>query len=238
MTTDSLTRLLSSVVKAEMNMLYTEPPFMTSDGLDFGLFCREHAYHTYFLCRLNGYPVEIKLGHYFVLVPGGLANLTLDTGADHAWCASGELRPIDLSMTFDLVDGFPDLLSPVLGTGQNGPYSIHYYLDEGPFRKYVRELPESCCICYLEQESFSMNDEALLENPFSFFLPPATQGGSLADVHGSDISEKITLHLYKVALGHVKPLYRQMDSDEAVVFIKYKYPEALPRFREELRKNA
>lgn len=238
MTAYDIKRILNSTVKSELNMLYTEPPFMTPAGLDFGLFCREHAYHTYFLCRLSGYPVEIKIGHYFVLAPEGQANITLDSGADHAWCATRNLTPLDLSMTFHLTRDFPNLAQPVLGTGQNGPYIVRYMVDEILFRKYIEERPDNCCICYFEKSTFPANEEVLLKNPFSFLLPPAVSGRSWADVYGSDIFAKITLHLYKVALGHIKPLHTEMKAAQAVIYIKSKYSAAIPKLQTRLEKNA
>ncbi len=233
----NLISILNSTVKAEMNMLYTEPPFMTATGGDFGLFCREHAYHTYFLCRLTGYPTEIKVGHYLIVAPNGYATSTLNSGAKHAWCTSGDLKPIDLSMTFHLTKDFPDIAHPVLGLGHNGPYIIRYISDEFLFRRFHDDLPNICCICYLEQETFPANEEVLLKNPFTFLLPPLIPGKSWADVHGHDIFAKITLHLYKVALGHIKPLYEQMNTSEAITFIKLKYPAALRTLRAEVAKK-
>lgn len=236
--TTGVNKILNSMVKAELNMLYTESPFVTPTGSDFGLFCREHAYHTYFLRRLGGYPVEIKIGHYLVIVPNGHCTSTLNSGADHVWCASGNLRPIDLSMTFHLAEGFPDIEHPVLGTGQNGPYMISYIFDEFAFRKYHDDLPDICCLCYLETETFPANDELLLKNPFTFLKPPFVPGRSWADVHGHDIFAKITLHLHNVALGNIKPLYEQISAREAITFIKSHYPKALSTLRKEIAKNA
>ncbi len=69
--TEGLTRrILTRAVKRQLNHLYTElSRIVDGGGLDFGLFCREHAYHTWLLCRLNGLPAELVLGHYFVFTP-------------------------------------------------------------------------------------------------------------------------------------------------------------------------
>ena len=141
-------------------------------------------------------------------------------------------------MTFHLARDFPDLAHPILGEGQNGPYFVRYIKDEMLFRKYILERPDNCCIYYLEETTFPTNDDVLLKNPFSFLLPPAVPGGSWADVHGSDIFAKITLHLYKVALGHIKPLYRQMKAAKAVIYIKSKYSAAIPKLQTQIEKNA
>jgi hypothetical protein len=233
----SLSNILNTSVKGELNMLYTEPLHMTPTGFDFGLFCREHAYHSYLLCRAEGVPAEIKLGHYFVLNPNGLANLTLDSGADHAWCAAAGVAPIDLSMTFHLADRFVQLPNPVIGTGKNGPYMIHCLREEQEFRAYIKERPDPCCVCYLEESTVEIDEDTLLDNPFSFLLPPAVHGGSWSDVYGKDIFAKITIHLHKLSMGHVKPLFKTMDSPKAVGVIRKKYKAAIPKLKKLLKKD-
>lgn len=232
-----INNILGEHVKREMNMLYTEPMFMTPTGLDFGIFCREHAYHTYFLLRMAGVPAEIKLGHYFVQTPFGEAIVTIDTGADHAWCCSGEICQIDLSMTFHLTPGFPQLKKPVIGIGSNGLYIVRYFREEDLFRRSMREPKDDCCLYYYEQTTFSVSDEKLLTEPFCFLLPPGYAGRSWADIYGKDIFAKIILHLHKLTLGHIKPLYKNFDSKKAVEYIKSAYSAALPRIRKLLEKN-
>ena len=232
-----INKILGEEVKREMNSLYTEPPFMTPTGLDGGLFCREHAYHTYFLLRVAGLPAKIIIGHYFVVTPNGVAFITIDTGADHAWCCSGEICPIDLSMTFYLTPEFSQLKKPVIGVGINGSYTVRYFREEDLFRRCMRESEDEYCLYYYEQNTFSASDEKLLTEPFCFLLPPSCAGGSLADIYGKDIFAKITLHLYKLALGHIKPLYKDFDSKKAVEYIKSTYSAALPKMRELLEKN-
>ncbi len=229
--------VLNSVIKAELNMLYTESPSMTNKWSDLGLFCREHAYHTYFLCRLSGYPVEIKLGHFIIIPPHGGGISTLYSGADHAWCTSEALKPIDLSMTFHYIEGFPEIDHPVLGTGQNGPYTISYMFNEFLFRKYHDDPPDLCSIYYLEVETFPANDEILLKNPFIFLHRSPIANKSWTDAYGHDIFAKITLHLYEIALGNIKPLHEQMNAHEAINIIKSKYPSAFSALRAEIAKK-
>jgi hypothetical protein len=190
------------------------------------------------LCRLSGYPVEIQIGHFVIIPPHGNGFSTLYSGADHAWCASENLSPINLSMTFHFIEGFPALDHPVLGTGKNGPYTISYMFNKFLFLKYHDDPPNICSICYFEEKTFPANDEILLKNPFTFLLPPLIPDRSWADVHSRDIFAKITLHIYNVALGHVTPLYKQMDAREAITFIKSKYPAALSTLGAEITQKA
>ncbi len=215
-------------------MLYTEPLHMTATGWDFGLFCREHAYHSYMLCKAEAVPIQIILGHFFLLNPNGCANLTLGSGANHAWCTSDSFTPIDLSMTFHLAARFLPLQNTVLNTEKNGPYTVGYLHDEQEFRAYIRDRPDPCCICYLEESKVEYDEKAMIEDPFIFFLPPAVQGGSWADVYGRDIFAKITLHLRKVSLGHVTPLFKTMDSRKAINVIRANYSAAIPKLKKML----
>ena len=94
----TVSQLLTPNVKAEMNMLYTEPPLMTRTGPDLGFFCREH---TYFLCRLNGITVNIRIGHYFILTPDGRLGFLSPNTFARLWrtinkAAAGSVRPTAL----------------------------------------------------------------------------------------------------------------------------------------------
>ena len=99
--------LLSRQVREEMNLLYTEPVQETPRGCDFGLFCREHAYTTYLLGRMNGLPVELILGHYFVRSPSGSVNVTLDSGADPCLVQSRIRHPSRPKHDLPLRGGLP-----------------------------------------------------------------------------------------------------------------------------------
>ena len=221
-----------------MNKLYTEQMFVCPDGgLDFGLFCREHAYHTYLLMRLAGISSTIKIGHFFIKTSDGITNCSLGSGADHAWCSTRNLFPVDLSMTFHLAPDYPELPMPLIGQGQNGPYTVRYFTDGETFQANIRQSPDPSCIYYYEQRTFSVSEEKLLKDSFCFLLPPGIPGGSWADIYGKDIFAKITVHLHKVALGHIKPLYKQNTSKQMVTFIRSKYSAAIPKLIKEMGKG-
>ncbi len=209
-------------------MLYTEPMFETPDGLgDFGLFCREHAYHTFFLCLFFGIPASITLGHYFIRTPSGIGTCSLGSGADHAWCSTANVYPIDLSMTFHLAPDYPNLSRTLIGLHNNGEYTIRYFKEKKSFLECIREDYDPCCIYYYEQRTLTETAEKLLKEPFCFLLPPLMPGGSWADIYGKDIFSKITFHLYKIAIGHIKPLYKHKNSREAVKYSRSKYSSVL-----------
>ena len=234
-----ISRILNSDVKNEMNTLYTEPMFLCPDGgLDFGLFCREHAYHTHLLIRLAGISSAIKIGHFFIRTSDGITNCSLGSGADHAWCASRKIFPIDLSMTFHLAPDYPELAMPLIDQGQNGPYTVRYFTDGETFLKNTKQNTGPSCIYYYEQNTFSVSEEKLLRDPFCFLLPPAVPGCSWADIYGKDIFAKITFHLHKIALGHIKPLYNHYNSKQIVKFIRSKYSATIPKLMKELEEKA
>jgi len=228
-----ISSFLSSDVKNELNMLYTEPMFETPDGLaDLGLFCREHAYHTYFLCLLFDIPATIKLGHYYIKTSTDIATCSLGSGGDHAWCSTADVYPIDLSMTFHLLPDFPNTTKPVIGLEKNGEYTIRYFKEMNSFLQCIRENYDPCCIYYLEQETINETKDKLLNEPFCFLLPPLMPGGSWADIYGKDIFSKITFHLYKIALGHIKPLYKYKNTKESVKHIRSKYSAVIQKITE------
>ena len=55
----------------EFNWLLTEPPFQTLDGLDFGWFCREHAFCTAVVSALLGVSCDVVRGDFLVRAAGG-----------------------------------------------------------------------------------------------------------------------------------------------------------------------
>ena len=72
-----------------------------------------------------------------------------------------------------------------------------------------------------------IEEEKLLRDPYSFFF--ASDAGGWGTLFGNDIFAKINLHLYKIALGHIKPLNKEMNSSEAVRKIKQSYKAAIPQ---------
>ena len=213
--------------------------FIAPDGsYDFGLFCREHAYHTFLLCHLYGIPAQIAIGHYFIKANKNITNCSLGSGADHAWCVSKNVFPIDMSMTFHLAPDYPNLDRPLIGVNKNGDYIIKYFTTEEEFKENIDNNPDNSCIYFYEQSILNEPIIKLLNNPFCFMLPPSIPGQSWADVHGKNIFAKITFHLYKLSKGLEKPLYKRFDSLSAVRHIKSKYMGAMPKLKSLLKQKS
>jgi len=80
----NLETLLRDVIKPELNGIYTEPPASRAGGADMGFFCREHAYHSFFLCKMLGHDAAINRGELAFSFDDSLVYRTLGSGADHA----------------------------------------------------------------------------------------------------------------------------------------------------------
>jgi hypothetical protein len=231
--------LLSRNVREEMNLLYTEPVQETPRGCDFGLFCREHAYTTYLLGRMNGLPVELALGHYFVRAPSGSVNVTLDTGADHAWCSVGSVAPVDLSMTFRYAADFQEIDRPIVGEGTYDPYTVTL-VGESDFRCQVAEQQagerSDIAILYWEVERIGTPTAELVERPHDFLLSPAFQGEpTLTESFGSDFFAKVATHMDEVAHGRgERLLHGPADQLEAMHRIAGGYADALVQLQARL----
>ena len=86
-------------VKPELNHIYTEKPFVTAGGGDFGWFCREHALHLYGVATLLGKNAEICVGDVLLRRPQGDSFYSIGATSGHAWCCIDELAPVDVSLT-------------------------------------------------------------------------------------------------------------------------------------------
>jgi hypothetical protein len=218
--------------KKEMNWLYHEPPFRTTTGkTDAGWFCREHAFHTYFLCTSLGLPTKIALGNFCIIAPSTAINISTDKPDTHAWCITDFARPLDLSISFAHTPDFGEISSPITGVGENGEYSIRYFTDHKLFAASVKVEENLGSFSYLQRSLFSVDPESLLRAPFSFLLPGRRGAGAMTwgDLYGLDIYAKITLHLIKVANGQTRPLAQEAKAKKPVEWIRAKYSAAIPK---------
>lgn len=219
-----LQNILERRIKAELNAIYTEPPGVTSGGHDCGWFCREHALHTYVLALMLGRHAAIKIGDFKIDSAEGEGLTTIDSGADHAWCEIDGVVPIDLSMTFVHFHGqFPKL--PLLyGTGTIGAFTSRYFTAEADFLH--DDAAGTFAISLLERQSISPPLSDILQQPYSFLHLPLNDAPRWTEIYGSDIFSKTSLHLYKLALGHLEPLFHSRPAKGILKFIKTHYSNA------------
>jgi hypothetical protein len=212
---------LLTVAKHELNLLYTEPPAFRNSGADEGWFCREHAYHTYFLLRLLGHESDIELGDFAVRMPTGFGITSYGTDSDHAWCGVRDLAPIDLSMDFRYRAQLPNLESAIVDRDGVGPYKIFYFYGQPELESWFHRAPESPQIAYLVNDVPRLDAITLLNDPSSFFFP--TDSSGWLRLYGADIFCRITMHIYEVVQARVSPLCANFDPQSAFRYVRTRY---------------
>jgi hypothetical protein len=213
-----------ATAKRELNLLYTEPPAMRQGSVDEGWHAREHAYHTYFLLRLLGEEARLEIGHFALCAPG-MGITTYETDRNHTWCVTAEVAPIDLSMELSYRPNVPQLGGPIVGAGtQNGPYTIHCFREAPGFEAWLDGPLADPSIGYLATAAPVPDAATLLDHPEQFFLPGTHE--ELLQQFGPEIFCRITMHVYKVAQGHVPPLAGKRDARSAFQHIRSHYPSS------------
>ncbi len=231
-----LLRYLLGVGKRELNHLYTEPPAFRNGGRDEGWFCREHAFHTYFVARILGISCSIKRGHFAALLPQGGGLTSFDTDGDHAWCSVGACVPVDLSIGFLYYPDYPQLQSAIYGIGKNGSFEVEYTTNAEAFRSLLTRTVESPRLRYLELPFSQPDDKTLLEAPETFFY--ASNESGWLSLYGPDVFSKITLHIYKLVRGDVVPLCGKLDPPTSFRYIRTRYSAARAKIHALLDKSS
>jgi hypothetical protein len=215
--------LLRDVIKPELNRIYTEPPSSRGGG-DMGFFCREHAYHSFFLCRMLGYDVAIQRGELTFAVDDSIKYTTLNSGADHAWCRVNDVVPVDVSINFEFYQTTCPNIGIVYGLSQSGPYAISYTADADEYERHHLDEATIPRIAYLERTDINIPINDLLEHPHLFLTKPARAG--MIELFGTHIFSALTLHLWELAHGRTKRLTTYKDSKSTVRTIGSRYPKA------------
>lgn len=223
-----LESLLRDLIKPELNKIYTEPPSPRGGG-DMGLFCREHAYHCMFLCKMLGKKAVIKRGELSFSFDHSLVHTTFESGNDHAWCQVGDTVPVDLSVNFEFYESeFPNI-DLVYDSGQRGAYAISYFADASEYEQRLYDQATLPRIAYLERETLGVAINDLLEDPHRFVIKPP--GDGLVKLFGEHIFSSINLHLFDLANGRTKRLTTYKDSLSTVRTIGKRYPRAIDRIK-------
>lgn len=200
---------LRTAIKPDLNLIYTEKPFFVASGADFGWFCREHAFHTYILGSLLNLEPAIVHGEISFRV-GANRHTTLSTDADHAWCRLAGVVPVDLSVEFRYYLDYP-AVPIVQGTNESSPYTVVYLpadrAEESRSLLDEREL----MIIYVEREVLTPDPLRLIDDPYSFLLPPPPKLPKFTDIHGADVFDRVTMHCYKLVKGNAKSVALYCD---------------------------
>src|SRR5262249_36098675 len=161
-------------VKPELNHIYTEKPFLTAEGRDFGWFCREHALHLYGVATLLGKNAEICVGDVLLRRPQGDPFHSIGVPRGHGWCCLDGLDPVDVSLT--VKDIYPDLPDIKLIYGArldlSAPFHLRYLVNEPD--EVFRRLGETddLLIGYNEKNRYHFDLLELLAHPFQFLYKP------------------------------------------------------------------
>ena len=185
--------LLRDLIKPELNKIYTEPPAQRGGGQDMGFFCREHAYHCYFLCRMLRYDAAIKTGDLTFSFDTSFLWTSFNSGSDHAWCEVSRVVPVDLSVNFQFYGTAPPNIDLIYGPGERGAYSVSYIADATDYEQHVYDRPAHPSIAYLERETIPLSYGDLLDDPHRFLIKPPGHGGMVA-LFGDHIFSSINLH--------------------------------------------
>lgn len=220
--------VLVGPVRLELNHIYTEKPFPTPSGDDMGWFCREHALQVGALAEMFGHKAELCCGDIGLRIPGDITICTLGSGADHAWCRIDGEAPFDASVTLKYLavtrqdvqivcPNHPEHLSGFKLTYERG----------APDDAFAQVLaPTIPMIAYNEKLTVPRRPTELLANPFAFLHPPPSGLPSFTDLYGEDVFFAITVHLYRVSRGEVKPMFRYCSPQDTIRAIVKRNPKA------------
>jgi hypothetical protein len=230
-----LEQILKEKIKPELNHLYTARPFRIDGRWDHGWFSREHAFHCFFLCRLLKMHCEIRLGDLSVHdAGGGIVASTFNSPTDHAWVMVNDVCPVDLSLNFQHYATALPPLDSVFGHGVRGHYLVTYTQADASLVEDTQQLLGLYRIRYVEKTTIGLSAEDLLQDPYRFLVP--SRHHSLTAEFGRDILDRVTLHLYRVAIGEIKPLSPYLKpAARAFQKIQANNPHATDKIRERLQ---
>ena len=226
---------LTSVVRAELNHIYTEPPHVVHGGADMGWFCREHAVHVFVLSRLLGHKAEVAVGDFVLALSNGRVFTSADDDSDHAWCVVDGVSPVDASVSTRHVNPEEPEIGLVYGTEPTaGGYAISCHAAGDVAAAKRAAADHRPAVAYIENRKVALDPITLLASPFEFLLPPPLGCPSFTDIHGDDVFFQITWHCFRLATGAAKPFYPYRDPKQTVRgAIKFN-PDARTRIEERL----
>ena len=217
-------------IKPELNFLYTEKPDFRNGGEDWGWYCREHAYHSYFVSKMLGKNATIVCGDCSLQGSNDRMILTsFEDSEDHAWLNVEGICPVDLSVHLEHFD-FDGPDTPfIYDSGESGPLFVTYEMSTADDSIVVPDGMHH--LRYFGMSEVSESPESLLNDPFIFLMRPP-QGG-LSVRFGQDIFDQISYHLYRVAIGEIGPYHTYVKPQtRAFDRIRDKNPDGAQKVRE------
>lgn len=225
---------LASVVRAELNHIYTERPHFVHGGGDMGWFCREHALHAFALAHLLGHEAEVIVGDYALSLPDGRIFTCVGDDSDHAWCMIDDVSPVDASVSTRYLSAGPEIGLVYGVQPTSGGYSVSRHpAGQGPaaIEAVAEHRP---AIGYVENLTIPLDPVTSLDSPFDFLFPPAPGCPRFTDIHGADVFFQITWHCYRLAIGDTKPMHPHRSPEQTVRGAVKFNPDARARINEKL----
>lgn len=199
--------ILENRVKLELNALYTEQPFQTTTGMDFGWFCREHSMHTYLLLTMLNFRPKIVRGNIHIQERTEFLS-TLNGDGEHYWISVEGWAPIDTSLTLHfysdkftsdaVVLGYPILPDSI--------FEVHISPCEEFDVVYQQCLESKPRIIYIPSDTLCPSPMELIQHPYGFLSIPDNSPPLTEAIH-SDIFTIITYHLYLLAKGRTSRFF-------------------------------
>lgn len=187
---------ICSIAAPELNFLLTVPPFifdgdLDDGGLDYGWYCREHAFCAYMLGTFLKIDPHIIGGDVVVDAPGEQRLATHGTSPGHFWCSTRLTPILDLSLALRYHRMDPQLAGPVRGAGINGEFDIGVVpLDFDP-DAIIDNPDRRPMVGYLPRRSFCCSTRDLICMPTILFDHDQAH----------DISLCISIHLINLVQG-------------------------------------
>jgi hypothetical protein len=226
---------LQDRIKPEINHIYYEAHRPDT------IFCREHAFHIYILSLMLGHSASIVNGNFAVHITERKTHHS-DTRSDgvvtpdgHYWNRIDGHEPVDASISFRGWLPLKTDIGLVWDSDLKGNFDVAVTADVSVYAQTKTTFSDNRSIVYLQHRKMEPDPEELLKDPYSLLIKPSQP---LTQDHGPQIFDKITLHLYMVALGRRAPLHLGRPSfAKSMKTIKSRCKNARRTILETIEKN-
>ena len=197
---------------------------MANGFINFGWYCREHAFCTLTVSALLGFTCQVVRGDFIIRTFDGFKLSSIGTDLDHAWCHSSTAPVLDLSLNFQHFGQGPQLIQPIIQLGRNGIFDVRLL----PATTAVTaDFGQESVIGYIPRTVFHWTAFDLVSNPLM-----------LIDTNeAAAISARVALHTFHVLRGTQGSLVGLMSQSESLVYLGRVFPDALSQLRQLLTQN-
>jgi hypothetical protein len=216
---------LQECAAPEFNFLLTERPSRMANGfIDFGWYCREHAFCTLVVSALLGVACQAVRGDFIINTFDGFKLSSIGTDLDHAWCRSSTAPILDLSLNFKHFGQGPQLVKPIIQLGRNGIFDVRLLPDT---TAVTTDFGQESVIGYIPRTVFHWTAFDLISNPLML----------IATEEAAAISARVALHAFHVLRGTQHSFIGLKSQSESLVYLRRTFPDALLQLRQLLKQN-